>query len=122
MARFGGKALFDSGPSEVRVGGLSIRHVLQQTPGGRGVRLTHLGHHGRSIVQEGVLVADDREGVRALGAGIEAMLDGVAYELVDGGGVSWAGVVMLSFEPEAVGRVGARWRMGYRVQYLQVAP
>lgn len=122
MLSFDGENLFDSGPHRLHVGGLSLRHVLHEAPGGEGVRLTSHGRPGRSLTQTGELVADDATALAALTDAIEHKLDGQARTLAEDGGPSWANVVMLSFEPEAAQRVGTRVRIGYRIQYLQVTP
>jgi len=122
MGNFGGQDLFGSGPHEFRVGGLSLRHVITETPGGRGVRLTDQGRNGRAIEQTGALIADDIETLGELRQAIEEMIDGQIHDLVDHLGRCWSQTVMLSFEPEVATRVGARWQVKYRIQYLQVTP
>ena len=122
MSSFDQLNLFASGPHTLRVGGLSLRHALQETPGSRGVRLTALGHHGRAIEQTGTLVADSPEALRSLAAAIESKLDGLAHELIDDVSRVWPSVVMLSFDPGPVTPLGRRFGLGYRIQYLQVTP
>lgn len=120
MSSFDGQALFDSGPYQFHVGGMSLRHVVQDTPGGMGVRLSDLGTKGRAIVQEGDLIADDMGALQGLIDAVEAKVDGLAHELIDDQDRSWPGVVMLAFEPQPVTRLGPRWRVRYRIEYLQV--
>jgi hypothetical protein len=122
MSSFDHENLFASGPHTFRVGGLSLRHALQETPGSRGVQLSALGHYGRAIEQSGTLIADSPAALRTLAAAIEAKLDGVAHELVDDVSRAWPDVVMLSFDPGAVTPLGRRFGLGYRIQYLQVKP
>jgi len=122
MSSFGDQSLFDSGAHVFRVGGLSLRHVLTETPGGRGVQLTSQGRSGRAIEQTGTLIADDVETLDAMRAAIEALIDGQTHELIDDTGRRWPQTVMLSFEPGAAGRLGTRWQAAYRIQYLQVTP
>lgn len=122
MSSFDGLALFESGPHRFEVGGVALRHVLNETPGGRGVRLSALGQHSRVIRQTGWLVADDVGRLGALIEAVEEKVDGQGYELVDDVGRVWAGVVMVKFEPGGVGRVGARWGVEYKIEYLQVEP
>ena len=122
MSSFDGENLFRSGPHAFQVGGLSLRHVLLETPGGRGVRLSDQGKHGRSITQFGQLVADDPTAMQAIIEAIEAKLDGRPHTLVDDANRPWPHTVMIGFEPEAMRRVGCRWRLAYQVTYLQLKP
>lgn len=121
MSLFDGQDLFGSGPHRFQIGGLSLRHVLQEVPGGQGVQLSGLGRHGRSILQSGHLVADDSKRMCELTAAIESKLDGLAHELVDDQGRSWPNTVMIRFDPGPEERVGMRWHRAYRVEYLQIA-
>ena len=120
MSSFDQQNLFASGPHRIHVGGLSLRHVLQLTPDQRGVRLSSGGRSGRAITQVGDLIADDLTQLTALTDAIEAKLDGQAAELVDDLGRRWPATVMLSFEPGPVRRLGPRWAVSYRINYLQV--
>jgi len=122
VSMFGGEDLFSSGPHRFHIGGVSLRHVLQETVGGRGVQLSPLGRHGRSITQTGDLVADDADGLRSLSDAVEQMLDGRVGLLVDPFGQSWLNTVMLSFAPEPMVRVGGRVHVSYTIQYLQLTP
>ncbi len=122
MSTFDQVDLFDSGPHRFHIGGLSLRHVLNEVPGGRGVRLSALGQHGRAITQTGDLVADHPSQIQALMDAIEAKLDGQIRTLVDDIGRSWPNTVMLSFDPKPMVRVGPRVRISYTIQYLQVVP
>ncbi len=122
MSRFGGEDLFGSGPHRFEVGGLSLRHVLHETPGGRGVELSSLGRSGRSIKQAGDLVADDPNQLQGLIGVIEAKLDGGIHTLIDDTGRSWLNTVMLSIDLSPVTQVGNRARVSYRIAYLQVTP
>jgi len=122
MCTFDGETLFTSGECSLQVGGLSLRHILVESPGGRGVQLSHLGHHGRLIKQDGYLVADTPSAMQEQYTGIETKLDGQAYTLSDGMGRSWSNTVMLSFNPEPIKRHGARWRGVYEINYVQLTP
>ena len=122
MSTFDGQDLFSSGPHRFHVGWLALRHVLQLTPEQRGVRLSSQGQSGRAIAQTGDLLADDSGQLTALTQAVEDKLDGRAAELIDDLGRCWKQVVMLSFEPAAVRRVGPRWAVRYRITYLQVEP
>lgn len=122
MSLFDGENLFGSGPHRFHIGGLSLRHVLHETAGGRGVRLSALGQHGRSITQAGKLIADSPDGLQILIDAVEAKLDGLSHVLVDDQGRSWPNTVMLSYDPGAVARAGARIQVSYGIQYLQLTP
>jgi hypothetical protein len=122
MSRFHDQDLFGSGPHRFQIGGLTLRHVLQPTPGSRGVRLSHQGLDGRAITQTGELLADDPDALHQLVVAIEAQLDGEPRQLIDEFGRAWSNVVMLTFEPSVAARVGVRWRLPYRIQYLQLTP
>ena len=119
---FDGDALFSSGPCRLHVGGLALRHVLLDPPGGRGVRVSPRGVRGRAITQTGVLRADTADALRELARRIEAKLDGHAHDLVDAQGALWPDTVMLGFDPGDVTRLGPRWRMDYTISYVQVLP
>ena len=120
MSSFDGEDLFGSGPHGFEVGGLSLRHVLKEVPGGQGVQLSGLGRQGRSIIQRGALVADDVTAMQVLIDAVEVKLDGLAHVLVDDLGRSWGDTVMLSFDPKPMVRVGGRVRVSYSIQYMQV--
>lgn len=119
---FDGDALFSSGPCRLHVGGLALRHVLLDSPGGRGVRVSPQGTRGRAITQTGVLLADTADEMRELARRIEAKLDGHAHDLVDEAGALWANTVMLSFDPGEMTGLGPRRRMDYTITYVQVLP
>ena len=122
MSLFGGEDLFNSGSHNFHIGGLSLRHVLNETPGSRGVQISSLGQHGRSIEQQGDLLADDPDKLRLLTDAIEMKLDGLSYTLVDHFNRSWLNTVMLVFDPSPEIRLGARIKVSYRIQYLQLVP
>ena len=107
MSTFNGQNLFASGPHTFQVGGLSLRHVLQETPGGRGMRLSAQGQHGRSITQMGQLLADNPVAMQTQMQTIETLLDGQPYTLVDDTNRSWSHTVMLAFEPKVMRRLGS---------------
>ncbi len=122
MTTFNNIDLFSSGPHDVQVGGLSLRHVLHEPASGDGVQLAAHGRHGRAVTQSGTLVADTPELLESLAAAVEAMLDGRAHDLLDPRGVAWPNVVMLSFDRRGTSRLGTRHQLHYRIQYLQVTP
>ncbi len=122
MSSFDGQDLFSSGPHRFHVGGLSLRHVLHESPGSRGVQLDDHGVQGRSITQKGDLLADNAPQMLTLTQAIEAKLDGLAHDLIDDADQTWRNTVMLSFEPQPLQAVGARWRVSYEINYLQVTP
>jgi hypothetical protein len=120
MIRFDGQNLFDSGPSRLEIGGVGLRHASQPAIEGAGVRLASQGTRGRSIIQRGTLRADTPETLTMLRQAIEAKVDGQSYTLLDAHGRSWTNVVMLQFEPSPVERLGPRWKLDYRIEYLQL--
>ncbi len=122
MSSFDAQDLFSSGPHRFHIGGLSLRHVLHETPRSRGVQLSSQGVHGRAITQTGDLLADDPTQMRNLTDAIESKLDGHSHELIDVTGRSWPNTVMISFDPQPLARVGTRWRTPYRINYLQATP
>ncbi len=121
-ATFNSLALFQSGPHQLLPHGLTLRHVLQTTPGTHGVRLASQGRSGRAIEQHGYLIADDAEQIATQQTAIENLLDGQAYTLTDGMGRQWTNAIMLTFEAGEIRRVAMRVRMSYRIDYLQVNP
>ena len=122
MSLFDGKDLFGSGRHVFEISGLSLRHALAEVPGGRGVQISSQGHSGRLITVKGELLGDSVEDIRLRWEAMESCLDGKACTLVDDRGSQWQQVVMLSFEPSVVERVGARWRCGYKLMFVQVQP
>ena len=114
-----GRALFASGPCQVRPGELALRQAVQEAPGQRGVRVVGQGVEARPITQTGTLLADSAGELKQQTAAIEAYLDGQGHELIDERGLAWPDVVMTRFEPGTVERVGPRWQVGYRVTYVQ---
>ncbi len=120
MIRFGENDLFGSGACRAEVGGLSLRHALHQGMGGQGVQLSAQGRSGRAIAQTGELYADSPEALTGQTGAIEAMLDGKAHRWSDGLGRALEGVVMLSFDAGPTRRVGTRWGVSYKVNYLQL--
>lgn len=122
MSSFADQDLFGSGPHRLHIGGVSLRHVVQDTAGGIGVDLASHGTSARVITQIGELRADSRPQLRRLANLIEAQLEGLPGTLIDDTGESWDDVVMLKFEPEPPTRVGPRWSLAYRIDYLQLRP
>ena len=120
MSSFGGEDLFGSGPHRFVVGGVSQRHEEHASPGRDGARLTVLGKTGRRIEHRGTLLDDGAAGLEAQRAAIEAAMTGEPRTLVDELGRTWSGVVMLSFEPGRVRRLGQRWAVDYTIEYAQV--
>lgn len=116
-----GEALFGDGPAEVVAGGLSLRRAEHEAPGGDGVRVIGQGRGGRTIVQQGELVADTAQELQGMVSAIEVKLDGQPHVLTDERGTTWADVVMLTFEPKAIRRAGTRVVASYRVEYVQVS-
>jgi len=84
------------------------------------VRVIGQGRSGRTIVQVGELLADTAAGMKVLMDRIEAKLDGLGHDLVDAHGRVWGETVMLAFEPGAMRRVGTRFRVSYRIDYVAV--
>ncbi|MCE9590163.1 MAG: hypothetical protein K8S99_06530 [Planctomycetes bacterium] len=122
MSSFDGKNLFSTGPHRFEVRGVELRHSTHEAPGSLGVRVGPQGVSGRTIFQTGHLIADDATALRELTSAIEAMLDGLAHELIDDLGRSWPQTVMLAFRLKTVERLGPRVRVPYRIEYLQLTP
>lgn len=120
MATFDNELLFSSGPTRFKIGKVVLRYAAQQPPGSMGVRLESQGREARQITQEGTLTGDTPEQLQQLVDAIEAKVDGLPYKLVDDLDRDWKNVAMLSFDTEPYVRIGARWKTGYRVEYLQV--
>jgi len=122
MTTFDNESLFNSGPTRFNVGKVMIRHTTQHPPGSLGVRLDSQGREARQIIQTGTLIADTSNELQKLVDAIEAKADGLPHVLVDNLGRVWNSAVMLSFDPEPYRPVGVRWKVDYRVEYLQVLP
>jgi hypothetical protein len=122
MSSFKGQNLFGSGPHRFAVGGLTERHEATEQPGADGATVTPLGRGARRIEQTGTLAADDPARLACQFEAIEAAMDGMAGELVDDVGRVHAGVLLVSFEPQPMRRVGRRWAGDYTVTYLQGQP
>lgn len=118
---FGQEALFASGPATIHVGGLSLRHARERPLSARGERVFSQGVTGRSITQIGTLLDDTPDGLEGQRESIERKLDGIPRKLTDDLDRTWPDVVMTAFEPEQISRIGARWRMRYRIEYVQAA-
>lgn len=116
---FDGHALFESGPASVQAQGTALRHAEQAPLHGQGARVLSQGRTARQLEQRGVLLADSPDALRQQSEAIEAYLDGLAHPLVDDVGRTWPGVVMLRFEPGDVEPAGVRWKLAYRVTYLE---
>ncbi len=119
---FNGENLFDSGPCRLHTGGRQLRHTLQSPISGDGEALRSDGRTGRGITQTGRLAADSLVGLKLLGDAIEDKLDGLPATLIDQEGNELQNVVMVRFEPGAARRIGPRWMVDYRVEYVQVTP
>lgn len=120
MVTFDGERLFESGPVSTTIGGRSLRHDEQAALDGLGVVIAGQGISGRAIEQDGTLMADTAEAMTGLTDAIEAKLDGLCHTLVDETGRTWTDTVLVAFEPGAMQRVGPRWKVEYRVRYVQV--
>jgi len=120
MIRFDGEKLFDTGPSRLTIGGTRLRHASQPAVDGEGEAVAGQGRSSRPITQRGTLRADSCDALIAQRDAIEARLDGLAHELIDGHGRSWSSVMMLSFEPGEIERLGPRWKLDYRIEYAQL--
>lgn len=119
MVTFDNQPLFDPGTSRFRIGPVKLRHAVQHLPGSLGARIDAQGTEARQITQSGVLIADDPAALQARVDAIRQKLDGRAHTLVDNLGRSWPDTVMTRFDAEDFVRVGARWKVGYRIEYLR---
>ena len=116
---FGNKALFDSGPARVHIGGRSLRHATEPTLTAQQSHVFSQGTAPRTITQTGALIADTADDVQTLAEAIEQKLDGTPRSLVDHLGRTWADTVMVKFEPAPATQLGTRWKIDYRIEYLQ---
>ncbi len=119
MSSLDGEYLFESGPHRFEIGGEALRHTTHQMPGG-GVRLSVHGTTGRPISQTGTLRADTTVELYRVLDRIRCKLDGQASVLVDDHSQQWPNVVLLAIEADKPRRIGLRWGLDYRIQYLQV--
>lgn len=122
MSRYAGQDLFSSGPHRFTPGGLTLVHETAHIPGEAGVRLTAVGQSARAIIQQGTLLADSLPELRQKMAAIESLLDGQSHPLLDDREQTFSDVVMTAFTPQVIGRIGTRWSVEYRIDYLQVSP
>lgn len=122
MPTFNNQSVFDSGPSRLTPGPVTLRSTEQDAPLGHGASLLNQGTHTRPITQRGQLLADDPASLYELMDAIEDMIDGQAYPLADGAGRQWPGCVMTRFEPGTVVRRGTRVGVDYTIHYTQVQP
>ncbi len=119
MATLDNEMLFDPGTSRLRVGPIKLRHTIQDMPGSLGARIDAQGTQARQITQTGVLIADGPAALQARVDAVRRKLDGRAHTLADNLGRSWPDTVMTRFDAQEFVRVGARWKVGYRIEYLQ---
>jgi hypothetical protein len=119
---FDGENLFDSGPNQLHIGPIALRHATQATLDSEGATIAAQGLQARPMVQRGTLLADVIGDLHEQRAAIEAKLDGLPHELVDRFGQVWSQVMMVRFAPEAPRRLGPRWQMPYRIDYEQLLP
>jgi len=122
MSSFREKDLFGSGPHRFVAHGRTLRHAIHEPPGGDGVQIAAQGRGGRHIEQAGTLVADNVAGLQNQIDAIEATMDGVAGDLIDEQGRTFAGVLMLSFDCGRVRATGRRLAVDYTASYLQSQP
>lgn len=120
MITFNQQSLFDSGPAQLHVAGLTLRHAVQPSPHADGTTLIAQGRDARPLTQTGTLLADAPRQLTALADAIELCVDGVGRTLVDDTGRSWDHVVMLRFVPGPIVGLGPRFRVDYTIDYLQV--
>lgn len=119
MVTFDNQPLFDPGTSRFQVGPIRLRHAVQHMPGSLGSRIDAQGTEARRIIQAGVLIANDPLALQARVDAVRQKLDGRAHTLMDNLGRSWPDTVMIRIDAEEFVRVGARWKVGYRIEYLQ---
>ncbi len=117
---FDNEDLFASGPSHLKAGGQSLHSATEHPVNAKGVRLFSQGVTGRAMIQEGVLIADTPDELREQLDAIEVKLDGTPRTLVDHLEREWTNVVMLEVKPAEVAPLGPRWKVDYRIDYIQV--
>ena len=122
LITFDGQDLFSSGPTRVHVGGASLRHARERPLTTRGEHVFSQGVNSRTITQTGTLVADTEQALHKQIEAIEAKLDGIAHPLVDDQQRTWPNVIMTAFEPATILPLGTRWKVDYRIAYVQANP
>lgn len=122
MVTFDNDRLFGSEAVRFKIGPVKLRHAVQHSPGSHGVRVESQGTEGRRIDQDGVFIANTVGELQTRIETVENKIDGLAYVLVDSLGRVWGGTILIEFDAETFERVGARWKVSYHAEYLQVIP
>lgn len=122
MAEFRSVKIRPGWPVEYEIGPMQLRHATQQSIGADGDLLTAQGRASRTITQRGQFVADDLDQLDEYRSAWEALVDGVAGDLVDDVGRTWTPVVMTSLTPKLPQRLGPRWVQAYVATYVQLQP
>ena len=120
MPQYNNINLFQAGKAKITTGPIRLRYAAQPVLNMRGLRITAQGLHARSICQTGSLVGDNVEQLQQITRTIEEQLDGLAHTLTDDDGRSWPDTVMISFQPGSLIQLGPRWKLNYKIEYLQV--
>lgn len=117
-----GNYTFSPGEHRITPGRMALRGQLASGLSASGAALVPEGLTHRVIRQKGRLLADDSDGLHAICQEIELLIDGLPRDLTGSAGVTFPDVVMVQFEPAGSTRVGTRWAMDYRIDYVQVTP
>lgn len=120
MSSLNGSNLFGSGPHTFTVGGRALRHATHDQPGADGQQVTTLGRTARQFEQTGTLTADDLDALTQQLDAIEEALGEPPAVLTDDFGRQWDDVILTTFRPQRVRRVGLRLAVDYRAFYEQV--
>lgn len=119
MVTFDNQPLFGSGTCRFLIGPIKLRHTIQDMPGSLGAKIDAQGTEARQIIQVGTLIADDPVALQARVDAVRQKLNGRAYTLIDHLDRPWPDTVMVRLDAEDFVRIGARWKVGYRIEYLQ---
>lgn len=122
MITYNGLDLFSSGPSAIEPGPLESRDAVAEAPGAVGASVITQGTAPRLLRQQGTLIADNAEALRALIDAIQAQVGLGDAALVDPLGRTWAGCLMQRFESPMTHRLGPRLAAPYEITYLQAQP
>lgn len=119
MSSFDGLALFDSGAHEFDVPETSIRFSTYEAPGSDDRRVCVLGRSGKRILQNGRLIASDRQSLENQIQAIRAVIDGRLADLIDNAGIVHASVLMVRFTPKGSVESGRDFSLAYQIEYVE---
>ncbi len=118
---FNGQRFFERGRHRMVAGSPERRTMDQTAAGVDGVLGVDLGGCGRTLTQDGVLVAVDNEALADLVTRIESYIDGLAYRLIDERGVVYDNVRLVRFDAQPAVSSGRLVCCRYRIEYRQLS-